>query len=75
MTLNDLPKARSATLIGFSPEVSDISRFLSMGLVPGAAIQVLRVAPLGCPLQVKAGSTLLSIRLTEAENIRVEETR
>jgi len=75
MTLNNLPKVRPATIVGFSSGGPDVSRFLSMGLVPGTAIQVLRVAPMGCPLQVKAGSTLLSIRRTEAESIQVEEVR
>jgi len=47
-------------------------RLLTLGLYPGVQIEVLRRAPLGDPLQVRSGSTLLSIRLHEAEGIEVE---
>lgn len=72
MTLNELPRGRRATITSFGEAVTDTSRFISMGLMPGAPIAVLRVAPLGCPLQVKVGSTLLSIRRSEASGICVE---
>ena len=53
-----------------NPEVQ--GRLLTLGLYPGVQIEILRRAPLGDPLQVRAGSTLLSIRLHEAEGIDVE---
>ena len=49
-------------------------RLLTLGLYPGVNIEVLRRAPLGDPLQVRSGSTLLSIRLHEAQEIDVEVT-
>ena len=47
-------------------------RLLTLGLYPGVIIEVLRRAPVGDPLQVRAGTTLLSIRQHEAEDIEVE---
>lgn len=48
------------------------TRYLSLGLIPGSVFKVVRVAPLGCPLQIKVGSTLLSIRKAEAADVLVE---
>ncbi|MGI9250815.1 MAG: FeoA family protein [Pseudohongiellaceae bacterium] len=48
------------------------SRLYALGIIPGSALRILRVAPLGDPIQVKAGSSFLSIRKTEADIIHVE---
>lgn len=48
------------------------SRFYALGLFPGADIEVLRYAPVGDPVQVKVGRTLLSIRKQEALLVEVE---
>lgn len=72
MLLSDLPLGAQASIEGFSDAgQAHLTRYLSMGLMPGASVVLQRVAPLGCPLQVKVGSTLLSIRRAEAEEIQV----
>jgi len=38
-------------------------------------VRVVRVAPLGCPLQIKVGSTLFSMRRVEANQILVEASK
>ena len=48
------------------------SRLYALGVIPGASIQILRVAPLGDPMQIKVGATLLSIRATDARIINVQ---
>ena len=48
------------------------SRLYALGVIPGASIQILRVAPLGDPMQIKVGATLLSIRATDARIIKVQ---
>ena len=52
------------------------SRLYALGLLPGVRVEVLRRAPLGDPLQVRVGTTLLSIRRADAALIDVspEET-
>lgn len=74
MNLVQLPVGQSSTLTGFSEAGKKHQvRYLSLGLIPGAKVKVLRVAPLGCPLEIKVGSTLLSIRKTEAAELLVED--
>lgn len=48
------------------------SRLYALGIFPGTAIEVLRRAPLGDPLQLKMGNSLVSIRQHEAQAIQVE---
>lgn len=47
-------------------------RLLDMGLVRGVKLTVVRIAPLGDPIEVLINSFHLSLRLHEAENIEVE---
>lgn len=73
MNLVDLDTGQAALIQGFSAKGnSQQARLLSLGLIPGAQVQIIRTAPLGCPMQVKVGSTLLSIRRAEAETVIVE---
>ncbi|RLF91335.1 DtxR family transcriptional regulator [Thermococci archaeon] len=48
-------------------------KLLGMGITPGVKIRVERVAPLGDPIEVKAGGTLLSLRKEEADCIWVDQ--
>ncbi len=72
-TLNKLTAQQKAHVINVNSKSLEVQgRLLTLGLYPGVQIEVLRRAPLGDPLQVRSGSTLLSIRLHEAEEIDVE---
>ena len=46
-------------------------RIMEMGLVPGTAVRVVAVAPLGDPLTLELRSGRLSIRKREAQQVRV----
>ena len=48
------------------------SKLYALGIIPGSKIEILRFAPLGDPMQVKVGNSLISIRKSEAEVIEVE---
>lgn len=52
------------------PEIK--RRITEMGLTQGTEIEVLRKAPLGDPIEIKARGFLLSLRHNEAHNIIVE---
>jgi len=41
-------------------------KLLSLGMTRGVEIQVIRIAPLGCPLQVEVRGTSLTLRREEA---------
>ena len=49
-------------------------RLMDMGLVPGELVKVVKVAPLGDPIEVTVKSYSLSLRKKEAESIAVEVT-
>jgi ferrous iron transport protein A len=46
-------------------------RIMEMGLVPGTAVRVIAVAPLGDPLTLELRGSRLSIRKSEAAEVRV----
>ena len=46
-------------------------RLLEMGLCPGVALDVIRRAPLGDPLEVRVRGYLLSLRLDQAAQVSV----
>jgi len=46
-------------------------RLMEMGLVPGTRIEVINVAPLGDPLELRVRGGSLSIRRAEADAITV----
>ncbi|MGC8877551.1 FeoA family protein [Thermus sp.] len=47
-------------------------RLLALGLRPGAVVEVLLEAPLGDPLEVRAGDAFLLLRRSEASEVFVE---
>ena len=47
-------------------------RLLEMGLLPGTRVQVVRVAPLGDPLELRLRNYCLSLRREDALRIEVE---
>ncbi len=47
-------------------------RMLDMGLVPGTEVKVMRVAPLGDPVEFEVKGYRLSLRKSEARNITIE---
>ena len=49
-----------------------VRRLMELGLVPGTAIELVRRAPLGDPIELRVRGAHFSIRRTEAERIHVE---
>ncbi len=45
---------------------------MEMGLLPGTKVEVIRLAPLGDPMELRVSGYRLSIRGVEAEQITVE---
>lgn len=73
MTLVDAePMSRCRVLAAAEGQSEVQSRLLALGLYPGVLVDVLRRAPLGDPLQLRVGRSLLSIRLAEARLVQVE---
>ncbi|WP_045048672.1 ferrous iron transporter A [Rouxiella chamberiensis] len=55
---------RSYKIIGFSRDISPSYRqkLLSLGMLPGAVFNVMRVAPFGDPLHIETCRTQLALR-------------
>jgi len=71
-SLGKLLNNEKATVTKVQSENAEVQcRLLTLGLYPGVEVEVLRRAPMGDPLQVRSGTTLLSIRQHEAEGIEV----
>lgn len=60
---------RIISVIGDSPVAG---RLRAMGILPGAAVRVVGVAPLGDPMMVEFGDCRLSLRREEAAKVQVE---
>lgn len=61
---------RILTIQDEQPELQ--SRLYALGIFPGTEIDVLRRAPMGDPLQIKTGNSMVSIRQHEAQAIEIE---
>ncbi|MFT5451456.1 MAG: ferrous iron transport protein A [Enterobacterales bacterium] len=73
LTLASLAFKQKAMVSSVNSDNSEVlCRLLTLGIYPGVHIEVLRKAPLGDPLQIRSGTTLMSIRLHEATGINVE---
>jgi ferrous iron transport protein A len=49
-----------------------VQRLLEMGLLDGAEVEVIGVAPLGDPIEIRLGDYRLSLRRAEAARVRVD---
>ena len=72
MTLKDLQPGESGTITGYT-ETAPPRRLMEMGMLPGAVVEVVRLAPFGDPIDLKVRGYHLSIRKHEADMIRVEK--
>lgn len=75
MPLVMLDAGGKCTVVRVSAQGPLKRRLLEMGLVPGTSLQFLRTSPLGDPFEIQVGSTLLSLRRSEASTlwVRTEE--
>jgi ferrous iron transport protein A len=72
MTLSELQYGQRATVASVDHSCpSLVSRIMALGLVPGEQVEVLHRAPLGDPMQIKAGSTYISVRRVDSAFISV----
>ena len=74
MTLDHLAEAARCRVVAAATTNPPLqSRLYALGLYPGVEVSVLRFAPAGDPIQLRVGTTLLSIRKQEAAEIVIEE--
>jgi ferrous iron transport protein A len=71
--LADLAPGESGVIAGISGDPVIARRLMELGLVPGTPVEVVRRAPLGDPVELRARQVHLSIRRSEAKRIRVTQ--
>lgn len=49
-----------------------VQRLMEMGLIEGEEIEVIALAPLGGPLEIRLGDSRLSLRRGEAARVQVD---
>ena len=72
MTLDRLPVGKTATITAVGGEGALRSRLLDMGLIPGTAVTVQKIAPMGDPMELRLRGYELTLRLADAQNIELD---
>ena len=71
-SLAETPLGRAVTVHAVDGSRAFRRRLLEMGLVPGTAVRIVTVAPLGDPLRIEVRGGQWSIRREEAAQIQVQ---
>jgi Fe2+ transport system protein FeoA len=75
-TLDKLAAGQRATVKAVTGEGSAIyQRLLEMGVFEGAQIEVVRLAPLGDPMELRLHGYNLSVRKSEAACVQITEVQ
>ncbi|HEX2209830.1 MAG TPA: FeoA family protein [Longimicrobium sp.] len=71
-TLAELAPGARGKVVKVAGDADAARRLMEMGLMRGTPVEVMRVAPLGDPLEVRVRGFMLTLRKAEAEHIEVE---
>ena len=72
ISLSALAKGASATIRSYPKSGPSFLRLREMGVLPGTAVTLVRVAPMGDPIEIKIRGYHLTLRKSEAEHVLVE---
>lgn len=74
MTLDKLPIGKTAKIISVGGEGALRLRLLDMGIIPKTTVKIVKVAPMGDPIELFIRGYSLTIRLDDAKKIEIETT-
>ena len=72
MTLREVQVGQTAKVVKLNGTGPVKRRIMDMGITKGQVIHVIRVAPLGDPMEITVRNYELSVRKADAEMIEVE---
>lgn len=72
MTLKELKPGQQGTVASIGTTGPMKRRIMDMGITPGVEIKVIKVAPLGDPIEVNVRGYELSLRKDEAQQIAMK---
>lgn len=73
MTLNDIKPNESCIITGLGKKSLLRKRIIDMGLTMKTRVKVIKLAPLGDPIEIEVRGYQLSLRKDEAKEIFVEK--
>lgn len=73
MTLEQLSVGKSGKVLKNHTSGAVKQRLMDMGITKGVAVQVVKIAPLGDPIELEIRGYNLSIRKDDAKKIEIEE--
>ena len=74
MLLSDIQTGHVVQIVSIEGQSSFRRRVMELGLVPGTRVELVRVAPLGDPVELLVRGASLSIRKAEASVIEVVQS-
>lgn len=73
MTLNDIHPNEECIIVGLGRQSVLRKRIIDMGLTMRTRLKVIKLAPLGDPIEIQVRGYQLSLRKEEAKEILVEK--
>ena len=73
MTLKELIPGQSARVVTVGGEGALRQHFLDMGVIPGAEVTLMKLAPMGDPMELRIHGYELTLRMDDAAKIDVED--
>ena len=71
-TLDQLRPGQKGVVQSLSGDPGLVQRLYELGLFEGETVEVLALAPLGDPIEIRLGNSRLSLRKAEAAGIQVQ---
>ena len=72
MKLNELQIGKSAVITEVGGDGALRQHFLDMGVLPGAEVTAVKLAPMGDPMELRIHGYELTLRITDAAEITIE---
>ena len=73
MTLDQLPAGKTGVIEATGGEKALRCRLLDMGLIPGTVVTVVKIAPMGDPMELMLRGYSLTLRKEDAGQIEIRE--
>ena len=73
MSLDQLRPGMTGKIISVGGEGELRLRLLDMGLIPRTEVALIKIAPMGDPIEIRVRGYELTLRVSDARNIEVSE--
>ena len=75
MTLDELHLGKTATIKSVGGEGALRQHFLDMGMIPGVDVTMVKLAPMGDPMELQIHGYELTLRIADAKKIEIDNVR